>query len=218
MVDENRAIRQDTLQVLYDAAGKGNDRITKIKLAEELAKKANDVTRLEFNLRWLQEKGYIGIDWATERAPIPAGLGIYPVTFVNVTYIRISSRGIDHIEEGSDFSAPVIKVEENQSSAQINVNGPNYGYINSVSGQGNTVTYNQQVSEAFKKAYSLVNSDLRFATEMQASEQLKQIQMEIEKKDHANKGKLQAGLEWLKEHTYEIALIVEPFVLKALGL
>jgi len=62
------------------------------------------------------------------------------------------------------------------------------------------------------------DSEIRFTSKSQVMEKLREIQEELNKKNNARKGKLEAGLEWLKEHTFEIATIVEPFILKAIGL
>lgn len=200
MVDKNRKMRQDILEILYNEAIKGKEVYSKLDLKDELAKIGSDISCFPFNLRWLAEKGYI------DGGPLTLS-------------IRIAVKGIDFIEERRDFSNTNIpKREQLPSSAPIKV-VKNKGIINVVTGNGNILMINQQITDAFKKAYSLVedNSEIRYATKSQVMERLSEIEEELRKKNNAHKGKLEAGLEWLKEHTFEIASIVEPLVLKALG-
>ena len=205
MVDENRKTRQDILQVLYDAAGRGKDGLRGVELTKELATMGNDVNRLSFNVRWLADKGYISY-------------------LEEYGFVKIEAKGIDHIEEKQDFTNLSHHGREKQiessSITTISVNGPNYGTINATSGERSPIYFNQQITKAFNRAYSLVTdgSDIRYATEVQVMEKLKEMQTELSKKNNASKGKLEAGLEWLKEHTYEIGSIIEPFVLEAIGM
>jgi len=138
MVDKNRKIRQDMLDVLYTAKSRGNGGLRRDELEEKLTNEDNDVKYLDFNLRWLVQKEYASCEW------------LYGGDF----FATIADKGIDHMEAGNNFELiEQPKAQQQPQTGSVTVNGPNYGIINT--GPGSTISYSQQITNAFNQAYSM---------------------------------------------------------------
>ena len=185
---------------------------------------------MEFNIRWLENKGYVKSEHRHEivigivKKPgeLKSDSSDYKPELCSVKYICIKSKGVDHIEEGKNFSSPEFSqqgIVSQSIAANITVQGPNYGAINAVAGQENTISSHIKISEAFNEAEKALNADtlMTLTEKVQIRIELNELKDELFKEEKANKGKLEQGFGWLKQHAFEIATIVQPFILKALG-
>jgi hypothetical protein len=208
MID-NRKARQAILEILYHAITKDIP-LKQWELSSHLGANGIDTSCLNFNLRYLQRKGYVNLPQLSN-------------SFSNIT---ITDKGIEHIEAGKNFSMMpsednADKVQsKNSTTTNVTIQGPNYGPVSAIAGQGNTVNNYMQISNAFHEAEKVLTLDSFKSLSEKALIRLllKELKTELCNGEKANKGKLEEGLEWLKQHALEIAAIVEPLILKTLGM
>jgi len=204
MVNENHKIRQVILQILYSKAMKDRT-IDYQQLCNELIDRGYDNNSINFHLRYLNKKEYL------KMAKIIS----------HYSNISIDIKGIEHIEASRDFcmTQPLdnkTKVQaQNSAITQIHID-KNYGNVNAVTGQGNIIKYSQ-ISNIFNEAREvLVKKDIDLSEKVQIGLLLNELEAEVCKGEKANKGRLEEGLKWLKQHILDIAALVEPLILKVL--
>jgi len=105
MMKEDRQIRQNILELLYDSVCRGQYNLSKSDLEKQpAAAQKIDVSssRIKLNLEWLALKGYVKYDRSDG--------GNY--------YAIITGKGIDHITVGKELSqtGPSDVNEQNESS------------------------------------------------------------------------------------------------------
>jgi hypothetical protein len=137
--------------------------------------------------------------------------GIYSGGIRGVIFI-ITNEGINFLEKSQ-------QAKQNLSQQVVSVTAPNFGNITVSQGNNNVITPFMQITNAFDNAYSKLNanSQLSLTQQVEVRQVLRELKEELDKGDNANKGKLHEGLKWLKDHVLDIATLVEPFVLKAIG-
>lgn len=108
---------------------------------------------------------------------------------------EITAFGIDVIENKEEFANQFSFV-----NAIIQVQGDNYGNIAQAVGES-VINFNQQVSEAFNKAYGMIESKDNLTSEQkeEIKENTKLLEKEL-KKTEPDAGRIQQFWKWLKSN------------------
>lgn len=185
-------VRRSILGVLYQAWKENKSSVGRKELLEIL--KIPEM-QLDVNLFYLEEKGLV--------KKIPHYV---PITLF--WYASITCQGIDVFEN------PELYPKEHPSLF-ISIQGDNYGIISQAI--NSTVTFNQQVTEAFKHAYHIVESKKGLTTEQreEITNNLKTLEEEIKKKDR-KKNKIEKLRDWLNENASWIMPITSQIIIEVL--
>jgi hypothetical protein len=169
-------IRLATLKILLNNAKEdpGSFGVDRATLQKALGVSEKE---MDFNMIYLEERGlvrltkFMGSLWA---------------------YASISAYGMDVVAHRDRFADkfPFTK-------AQITITGNVYGNV--VQAVSSTVTFSQQVTDAFKQAYDQVEkrTDLSMEKKQATTSILGELQQELQK-PKPDAGKIQQGWDWIK--------------------
>lgn len=172
-------IRHAILELLLKAA-KDNPRTagmskldidTVLQLPEE---------RVEFNMDYLEQKGLV----------VRSGLFGPPFW-----YARITAFGVDVVEHKERFASQFPFMQVTIQRITGNVYGPAVQAVNS------QVNFNQQVTDAFKQAYEMVEAktDITLEQKEEINKNLKTLEEEVENKE-PDAGKIQKAWKWVQRN------------------
>jgi hypothetical protein len=172
-------IRHLILEVLHklaeeDATSMGLDRM---KMKEILQVPEN---QMDFNIFYLRDKGLIkllqtmGTPW---------------------TLAKITAYGIDVVEDKERYKQQFPFIQTTIQEIHGNVYGP---VIQAVESQ---ISFNQQVTDAFKQAHTIVDAkgDLSFEQKEEIKQHLRLLEEELGNEE-PNAGKIQELWKWLKQN------------------
>lgn len=163
-------------------------------LHKELQEKPRDVTnkenifqalgipqkQLDFNMFYLEEKGLVELITSME----------------GWHCAKITAYGIDVIENKDAFKSQFPFI----NNTTIQVQGNNYGAIIQANNHS-TVTFYQQISDAFKQAYERIETEQGLAPELKAQIKIKTKMLEEElNKAEPDAGLIQQSWKWIKQN------------------
>lgn len=197
----NDQLRYQILEILYKSAqdnvmSLGLERASMIDILKVPEK------RVDFNIFYLRDKRLIELMLAGGEPWICA---------------KITALGIDVIEHQDNFKTQLPFIQTNIQNIQGNVNAP----VTQAVG-GSQVTLNQQVTNAFSQANTIVEDRAGLSGEQkeEIKNYLKQIQEELGNKE-PDAGKIQTLWKWLKQNANWIVPTLATVVLegtkKAMG-
>ena len=136
--------------------------------------------RIEFNMNYLEQK----------RLVARSGFMGPPYWFASITAF-----GIDVVEQKERFAAEFPFIQVTIQHIGGNVYGPAVQAVNS------QVTFNQQVTDAFKRAYNIVENktDATADQKEEIKKNLKALEEELETKE-ADAGKIQKVWKWIQRN------------------
>lgn len=188
-------IRHMMLEVLLKASqedptgvGLSRDRMKEILQIPE--------NRMDFNMLYLKDKGLvqllqsIGTPW---------------------NFAQITAYGVDVVENKEKYKNEFPFIQTTIQEIHGNV----YGHvIQAVSSQ---VSFTQQVTDAFKQAYNIVETKGEVTTELkeEIKKNLKLLEDELNKKE-PDAGKIQGLLRWLKQNASWIVPTIIQVILKGM--
>lgn len=183
----NNGIRRKILEILYEAAKEhGGNFVERDYLKNQL--KLDD-DEIDFEVRYLHEKAYLDIS---------------PVSDVYFLAAKITSHGMDLVEDNATFNS-VFPINITHTTVQ---NSPGT-VINS-----HNVSIN--IQDSFNKIYEQIpiknpdNSD-------EVKEKIEELEKELEK-DEINKSKIQKSYDWLKRNaSWTIPSIVQIMTATLIG-
>jgi hypothetical protein len=172
-------IRHAILELLLRAA-KDNPTVVGMNKQQVYENLQIPEERIEFNMDYLEQKGLV----------VRSGFMGPPYWFVKITAF-----GIDVVEQKEKFAAEFPFIQVTIQHIGGNVYGPAVQAVNS------QVIFNQQVTDAFKRAYDLVESktDATVAQKDEIKKNLKALEEELETKE-ADAGKIQKAWKWIQRN------------------
>lgn len=124
---------------------------------------------------------------------------------------EITALGIDVIDHKEEFKSQFPFI-----TATINIHGDNYGNIAQAVGES-VINFNQQVSDAFKKAYEMIEGKTDIASEQkeETKKNAKMLEEEL-KKEKCDAGKIQQFWDWLRQNASWIVPTLTPVVMEGI--
>jgi hypothetical protein len=174
----NDSIRYQILEIFYNRATQGTDwRVSR----EELKKLLSiEEKKIDFNVFYLHDRKLASIRELS-------GNNWYKAT--------ITGKGIDVIEHKQKFSDEYPFIQTTIMQIQGDVNAP---VVQSIDSQ---VNFSQQVSDAFKQAYVIVEnrSDVQPEQKEEIKKNLNALEDELQNKE-ADLGKIQKTWAWIRRN------------------
>jgi predicted ArsR family transcriptional regulator len=172
-------IRHAILELLLKAA-KDNPRVVGMNKEQVYEKLQIPRERIEFNMDYLEQKGLV----------VRSGFMGPPYWFAQITAF-----GVDVAEHKERFAAEFPFIQVTIQHIGGNVYGPAVQAVNS------QVTFNQQVVDAFKRAYDIVEhkTDATIDQKVEIKKNLKALEEELETKE-ADAGKIQKAWKWIQRN------------------
>ncbi len=191
----NDLVRYKILEILFNKASlRGTD--WNVKRKEMIESLPFEEKQIDFNFFYLFDKGLAKM---------------FKHTSKNWETATITSKGIDVIEHKQNFveELPFIQV------AIQEINAPIYG--NAIQAVNSTITFNQQVTDAFKQTYQTLETkkDLTPEQKTEIKKNLIILEEELKSKDK-DAGKIQKLWKRIKKNASWIAPILVNIVLKGL--
>ncbi|MDO5836099.1 MAG: hypothetical protein Q4P17_06285 [Methanobacterium sp.] len=167
---DNQEIRRKIIELLYDNASKGSERVTKGILKKELGIGYNE---LNFNINYLEKERYISVE-----------------RFMGGHYVvEIRSRGINLVENPKKFDSlfPLVNITQIYNSKGVVV-GSSHIKLNI----DESVNIKDSFNEIYNELRNQKNSD-------EIIEKIKAIEHELNN-DTINKSKIKNSMDWLKRN------------------
>jgi len=152
--------------------------------------------QMDFNMKYLDQKGLVRLELA----------GGAPWWCANITAF-----GIDVLEHKETF-----KHQFSFTNAIIHVQGNNYGNIAQAT-NNSIINIGQQVSDAFNKAYALIDgkTDVTVEQKTEIEKQTKILEEEL-RKNEPDAGTIQHSWKWLRENANWIVPTLSQVVIEGI--
>jgi hypothetical protein len=187
-------VRHLILEILYNQEKENPSSFTDRQTMQKMLNVPEK--QIDFNMIYLAQKSLVHLELA-------GGAPWYCA--------EITAFGIDVIEQKEKYQSQFSFI-----NATVNVQGDNYGNIAQAVG-ASAINFNQQVSDAFKKAYEVIEGKTDIASEQkeEIKKNAKMLEEEL-KKEKLDAGRIQQLWNWLQQNASWIVPTLAPIVMEGI--